>query len=120
MCAASDYFSAMFSHDMKEKQEGIVELQEVQYSAVKKCADFIYTGKIAVSEGECEGLLYCATLMQLNDICSKISPFFENHLDVKAFFVIRKIVIKFVIHLLRITLQCWPKKKISMKLTWIT
>ena len=41
MCAASDYFDAMFSHDTKEKQKGVVEMKDVQFSAVEKCIDFI-------------------------------------------------------------------------------
>ena len=56
MCAASDNFDAMFPHDMKQEQDGIIKIKNVQYFPVKKCVDFIYTGKIAVSESECEGL----------------------------------------------------------------
>ena len=66
MCAASDYFDAMFSHDTKEKQEGVVDMKEIPFSSVEKCINFIYTGKITVFMDECEELMYSASLMQLN------------------------------------------------------
>ena len=95
MCAASDYFDAMFSHDMKEKQEGVVEMKDAQFSAVEKCIDFILSGTISVTEEDCAGLLYCARLMQLNEICDKICPFLESRLTMKSFFIIRATAVKF-------------------------
>ena len=95
MCAASDYFDAMFSHDMKENQERFVDMKGARFSTVEKCINFIYTGKISVSMDECEELLYSATLMQLNEVCDMIPPFLESRLSVNSFFGIRRIAVKF-------------------------
>lgn len=91
LCAASDYFDAMFSHDTVENESGVVEMKEVSYVAVKKCVDFIYTGKLSTSVEKCEDLLYAANLLQLNDTCDKIQAFLECRLNCESFFISKKI-----------------------------
>lgn len=95
MCAASDYFDAMFSHNMRENQRGVVEMKGVTFAAVKKCVDFIYTGQIFIADEHCEELLYCADLLQLKDVYERFSPFLESRLNLKSFFQTRRIAGKF-------------------------
>nr|XP_039255365.1 uncharacterized protein LOC120332228 [Styela clava] len=66
LIAASDYFRAMLSHDTKERQEGVVDMKEVEPDAVKLCIEFMYTGATTVTMEMVENLLPAAGIMQLN------------------------------------------------------
>ena len=44
LCAASDMFEAMFSHDMKEAITGKLELEEIGEDTVERMLEYIYTG----------------------------------------------------------------------------
>nr|XP_039256659.1 kelch-like protein 12 isoform X1 [Styela clava] len=74
LSAGSDYFRAMLSHENIESRNGIVAMQQVQYSSVKTCIEYIYTGNLLTHYGEdCEQLLYTASMMQIKGLCDKIA-----------------------------------------------
>nr|XP_039256623.1 uncharacterized protein LOC120333293 [Styela clava] len=66
LIAASDYFRAMLSHDTKERQEGVVNMKEVEPDAVKLCIEFMNTGATTVTMKTVPNLLPAAGIMQLN------------------------------------------------------
>lgn len=45
LCAASCYFKAMFSCDLKESRQGKVFIENISPWTMKRILDFIYTGK---------------------------------------------------------------------------
>nr|XP_039250568.1 kelch-like protein 20 [Styela clava] len=69
LSAGSDYFRAMLSHENVESRTGIVTMQQVQYSSVKTCIDYIYTGNILThDEEDCEQLMHTAFMMQIKEL----------------------------------------------------
>nr|XP_039256622.1 uncharacterized protein LOC120333292 [Styela clava] len=83
LIAASDYFRAMLSHDTKERQEGVVDMKEVEPAAVKLCIKFIYTGATTVTMETVENLLPAAGIMQLNALSENCLGILEENLKAK-------------------------------------
>ncbi|XP_077975134.1 uncharacterized protein LOC120332229 [Styela clava] len=82
LIAASDYFRAMLSHDTKERQEGFVDMKEVEPDAVKLCIKFMYTGATTVTMEVVENVLPAAGIMQLNALSENCVEVLEE--NVKA------------------------------------
>nr|XP_039255366.1 kelch-like protein 40a [Styela clava] len=82
LIAASDYFRAMLSHDTKERQEGVVDMKEVEPDAVKLCIEFMYTGATTVTMEVVENVLPAAGIMQLNALSENCVEVLEE--NVKA------------------------------------
>uniref|UniRef100_A0A1A9ZCF7 BTB domain-containing protein n=1 Tax=Glossina pallidipes TaxID=7398 RepID=A0A1A9ZCF7_GLOPL len=47
---ASPFFAAMFKSNMKEDREGSVKLEDEDLNAVKAIIEYIYSGKITITE----------------------------------------------------------------------
>ncbi|XP_077975733.1 uncharacterized protein LOC120333324 isoform X2 [Styela clava] len=87
LSAGSYYFRAMLSHENIESRNGIVAMQQVQYSSVKTCIDYIYTGNLLTHYGEdCEQLLYTASMMQIKGLCDKIAISLLRKLSPESFY----------------------------------
>ncbi|XP_077975299.1 kelch-like protein 24a isoform X3 [Styela clava] len=87
LSAGSDYFRAMLSHENVESRTGIVTMQQVQYSSVKTCIDYIYTGNILThDEEDCEQLMHTASMMQIKGLCDKIAILLEEELSPESFY----------------------------------
>ncbi|XP_077975307.1 kelch-like protein 28 isoform X3 [Styela clava] len=70
LSAGSDYFRAMLSHENVESSSGVVVMKEVQYSSVKSCIDYIYTGHVSTADSE--QLMHTAHMLQLQvESCNK-------------------------------------------------
>nr|XP_039256626.1 uncharacterized protein LOC120333295 isoform X2 [Styela clava] len=80
LIAASGYFRAMLSHDTKERQEGVVDMKEVEPDAVKLCIEFIYKRATTVTMETVEILLPAAGILQLNALSENCVEFLEKNL----------------------------------------
>ncbi|XP_039256625.2 kelch-like protein 12 [Styela clava] len=80
LIAASDYFRAMLSHDTKERQEGVVDMKEVEPDAVKLCIEFIYNRATTVTMETVEILLPAAGILQLNALSENCVEVLEENL----------------------------------------
>ncbi|XP_077972815.1 kelch-like protein 24 [Styela clava] len=72
--AASSYFRAMFSSNMKEAQQGFTDMKTIKPSIMKKCIDFMYTGEVKVKIEEIQDILHASNFLQVNllNIAEKI------------------------------------------------
>nr|XP_039261484.1 kelch-like protein 12 [Styela clava] len=70
--AASSYFRAMFSSNMKEAQQGFADMETIKPAVMEKCIDFMYTGEIKVQMDEVQYILIASNLLQL-DLLTEIS-----------------------------------------------
>lgn len=68
LAAASPYFHAMFNSDMCEKNKAEVTLQDVCFSALQLLVEFAYTGELVITEGNVQGLLPAASLLQVGSV----------------------------------------------------
>jgi len=69
---ASDYFAAMFSHEMKEKDETVIELKEISPAGFGAMLDYFYHGHVTVEEKIVPDILEAARFFHVDwilDIC---------------------------------------------------
>lgn len=77
LSACSDYFSAMFTGDLEESHQPVVELQGLDPDTMEFLLDFVYTESIQVSVENVQALLPAACLLQLEGIvyCVNVCTF---------------------------------------------
>lgn len=68
LSACSPYFNAMFTGKLLESQKQVIQLKEVDESALHILVDFAYTGKAQVTQENVQVLLPAANLLQLNRV----------------------------------------------------
>ncbi|XP_011499714.1 PREDICTED: kelch-like ECH-associated protein 1 [Ceratosolen solmsi marchali] len=81
LAAASPYFKAMFTGGLKESEMTRVKLLGVCPTAMAKLVNFMYTGKIRVTEITVCSLLPAATMFQVSNVVDACCLFLENQLD---------------------------------------
>ncbi|XP_077975302.1 kelch-like protein 3 [Styela clava] len=87
LSAGSDYFRAMLSHENVESSTGIVTMKQVQYSSVKTCINYIYTGNFPTpGREEHKQLMFTAHMLQLQGMCDKIAISLEKELSPESFY----------------------------------
>ncbi|XP_060063819.1 kelch-like protein 12 [Ylistrum balloti] len=81
LAACSDYFCAMFTNEMSEKDKQIIELHEISSSVMEVLLDFVYTETVNVSVENVQELLPAACLLQLTGVKQACCSFLEKQLD---------------------------------------
>ncbi|KAL1116712.1 hypothetical protein AAG570_005184 [Ranatra chinensis] len=81
LAAASPYFKAMFTSGLMETEMSRVTLHGVCPSAMSKLLEFIYTGKIRVTETTVCTLLPAAAMFQVADVIKACCIFLERQLS---------------------------------------
>ena len=62
LAEASDYFSAMFSHDMLEREKDVVELHGMSPGGFTVILDYFYHGHITIDHNNIEDVLEVTVL----------------------------------------------------------
>lgn len=81
LSACSPYFMAMFTSDMRECHENVVEMKNVNAKIIDTLVEFVYTGKLQVNSENVESTLEHAALIQLPKAISVCCNFLEKQLD---------------------------------------
>ncbi|CAG9830013.1 unnamed protein product [Diabrotica balteata] len=81
LAAASPYFKAMFTGGLKECDMDRVKLQGVSATALARLINFMYTGRIRVTENTVCQLLPAATMLQVPNVIQACCNFLERQLD---------------------------------------
>ena len=79
--AFSGYFEAMFSSEMQEARSNVINLSDIDPTALKKLVDYMYSGNLDVYEENVESMLSCASMLQMPDIVEKCCKKLESLLD---------------------------------------
>ncbi|CAI6371711.1 unnamed protein product [Macrosiphum euphorbiae] len=79
LASASPYFQAMFTH-FAEKNKELVVIRELDSVTLQLLIDFIYSGKIMVTENNVQNLLPAANLLQLQEIKEACCGFLQTQL----------------------------------------
>ncbi|CAH1230264.1 KLHL9 [Branchiostoma lanceolatum] len=82
MAAASEYFRAMFTGDMKEATEPNVELRGMPAIGLEHIIDFAYTSKICLCMDRIRDVLMAATYIQLTPIIDFCSEFLISEINI--------------------------------------
>lgn len=81
LCAASSYFRAMFTCDLKEARHGKVYIENISPWTMKRLLDFIYTGRIEISPDNVIDLFNAALLFQLHALVDKCTAYIQANID---------------------------------------
>lgn len=81
LCAASSYFKAMFSCDLKESRLGKVYIENISPWTMKRLLDFIYTGKIEINYENVIDLFNAAVMFQLYKLAERCTDYIREHID---------------------------------------
>jgi hypothetical protein len=81
LCAASSYFQAMFSCDLKESRMGKVYIENITPWTMKRLIDFIYTSKIDITDDNVIDIFNGACMFNLYDLIEKCSVYIEQNID---------------------------------------
>ena len=81
LSGASSYFEAMFTADMVEKREQIIELHDIDPASVQSIVEFMYTSKIDISEDNVQALLPTSTIIQVEPVRSECCKFLTAQLS---------------------------------------
>jgi hypothetical protein len=82
LCAASTYFRAMFSCDLKESRLGKVYIENISPWTMKRLLDYIYTGNIEINLSNVIDLLNSALLFELNKLVDRCVEFVLENIDI--------------------------------------
>ena len=81
LSAASAYFRALFTSEMKETKSNMVELQEAKSTTVSDVLQFIYTGKAHIDSSNAENLAMIADYLIIPVLKTRASDFLETLID---------------------------------------
>ncbi|KAJ1529501.1 hypothetical protein ONE63_006274 [Megalurothrips usitatus] len=81
LAAASPYFRAMFTCELREASENKVEMQEMSFKLLQDVINFIYTTEIMVTDDNVYELMSIADLFQLSSIRTACASFLMTSLS---------------------------------------
>ena len=90
LAACSPYFYAMFTGELMESKQRIVNLQDVQPQMLEVLIEFAYTGNLDVTEENVQPLLALASLIHFPEVREICCKFLESQLDPSNCLGIRK------------------------------
>ena len=81
LAASSDYFHAMFTHEMKESNQEVVELKDESISAatLKIVLDSIYSGDLQVNDENVLDVLVAADHLQVTSVVQHCCDYLQTH-----------------------------------------
>ncbi|XP_063169680.1 kelch-like protein 4 [Candoia aspera] len=80
LSAASDYFAAMFTNDVREARQEEIKMEGVDPGALKDLVLYAYTGILELKEDTVESLLAAACLLQLSQVIEVCCNFLMKQL----------------------------------------
>ena len=80
LAASSDYFHAMFTHEMKESSQEVIELKDESISAatLKIVLDSIYSGDILVNDENVFDVLVAADHLQVTSVVQQCCDYLQT------------------------------------------
>ncbi|KAL9975137.1 hypothetical protein ACROYT_G012258 [Oculina patagonica] len=81
LSAASAYFRAMFTSQMKETESNVVELQEAKSTTISDVLEFIYTGKASIDSTNAQDLVIIADYLIIPSLKTKASLFLQGSIN---------------------------------------
>ena len=81
LAASIPYFRSMFTSDMLESSQKDVSLKGVDDIGLKAIVDFVYSGKVGMTEANVQGMLSTASFLGLQNIVEACAKFMIQHLS---------------------------------------
>lgn len=77
----SDVFRAMLAHEMKEKQEGIINMSDFDTMVLRKMVDYLYTGLLDNVAEMVQELFKLAHQYQIQELCRRCEEYYICNVD---------------------------------------
>ncbi|XP_052493697.1 kelch-like protein 30 [Budorcas taxicolor] len=81
LALSSPYFHAMFAGDFAESFSARVELRDVEPAVVAQLVDFVYTGRLTVTQGNVEALTRTAACLHFPAVQKVCGRYLQQQLD---------------------------------------
>jgi hypothetical protein len=81
LSASSAYFMAMFTNDMRESDQEVIEMKDMAPSILSMLVDFAYTGEVAITVENVQEVLAVASLLQIKQVQDICCNFLKQQLD---------------------------------------
>ncbi|XP_066288626.1 kelch-like protein 9 [Branchiostoma lanceolatum] len=81
MASASDYFRAMFTTDMREKEQQVIELHGITAKGLRLVIEYIYTSEVPLEEDNVRDVLDAASHLQVLPLLEKCKNFMLTKLS---------------------------------------
>ena len=81
LAASSDYFRAMFTNDVVERDQKVVTINGVDAASMMHVLTYLYTGKVHLTAQTVQDILSTANLFQLTELRDGCAYFMESKLD---------------------------------------
>ncbi len=81
LAACSSYFMAMFTNEMKERDQDAIEIQDMNPDILSSLVNFAYTGEIEISVSNVQEVLSAASLLQIKQVQDICCEFLKKQLD---------------------------------------
>ncbi|XP_071171261.1 kelch-like protein 36 isoform X1 [Mytilus edulis] len=82
---ASDYFAAMFSCDMKEKDQDVIELKEISPKGFSAMMDYFYHGYVTIDHDNVEDVIEAARFFHNDWLLECCCDFLIRHLSLENY-----------------------------------
>ena len=80
LASCSQYFKAMFTSDMSEVKQDVVEIVDIDPDSLFELIRFVYTSKMLITVDSVQSLLYVASFLQIESAAEACSSFMKSHL----------------------------------------
>ena len=95
LSAASQYFQAMFTSQMKETESNLVELQDAKSTTISDVLQFIYTGKASIDSSNAQDLVMIADYLVIPSLKTKASLFLESSFNASNCLVVESLASRY-------------------------
>lgn len=80
LASISGYFRAMFMGKMAESKQSVIKIQDIDANIMENMIKYAYNGKILINVENVQGLLYVASILQIENVAHACSEFMKEHL----------------------------------------
>ena len=81
LAASSDYFRAMLTTNMAEKQQNVITMSGMDATSMRLIMKYLYTASVELTTNTVQNLLSAANLLQLKDLKDGCADFMSKKLD---------------------------------------
>lgn len=81
LSSCSAYFLAMFTNDMRESEQDVIEMKDMNPDILSALIEFAYTGEIAITVENVQEVLSAASLLQIKQVQDICCSFLKQQLD---------------------------------------
>ncbi|XP_039253104.2 uncharacterized protein LOC120330282 [Styela clava] len=81
LAASSEYFEAMFSSNMKEVNDGHVNMKDVDQDGIAQCIEFMYKGKADLRMENIQHILQASHFLQMLDLMKYCFQYLQSHIS---------------------------------------